>query len=267
MTPVRRNLSLLLLCAALASCGREQAEFQIRFAAHYDGQPFRCDEAVGDVRLTDLRFFVSNMALVRPDGSWETLQLLPDDRWQLADVTLVDLENGSGDCQNGSAAMNDLVKGRAPSGDYAGLRFTLGVSESLNHGDPLIAKPPLTDTAMHWHWRSGYKFLRAGVLRGDERVRLHLGSARCHGVIGNLQGCDAGNRPKVVLQDFNFDNGLVVLDLASLLAPLERRDGALQVCEMGPDDAACDAFQIALGLDENGNSTEPSRIFQAVSGP
>ncbi|MDZ7643630.1 MAG: MbnP family protein [Woeseiaceae bacterium] len=66
-----------------------------------------------------------------------------------------------------------------PTGDYRTLRLTLGVPADLNHGDPLHAPAPLTQTPMHWHWRSGYKFLRAGVTRGADGYWLHLGSTRC----------------------------------------------------------------------------------------
>ncbi len=45
-----------------------------------------------------------------------------------------------------------------------GLEFKIGVPETLNHIDPLTAVSPLNYTDMHWHWASGYKFFRAGLV-------------------------------------------------------------------------------------------------------
>ncbi|MBT8097045.1 MAG: metallo-mystery pair system four-Cys motif protein, partial [Woeseia sp.] len=199
--------------------------------------------------------------LVDSAGRPVPLQLVPDGIWQSAEVALIDLEDGSGDCQNGTPAMNTKLIGLAPDRNYRELRFTLGVPADLNHADPLTATSPLTSSAMHWHWRSGYKFLRAGVKAGDDGFRLHLGSAGCHGVIGNLSGCDAGNRPAVKLSNLQGGQHRIVFDLAALLANVNLADAASEVCEMGPDDP-CDAVVTTLGLDVNGDSVGPTNVFR-----
>ena len=40
----------------------------------------------------------------------------------------------------------------------AGVRFTIGVPEHLNHAEPTRAQPPLDRSDMFWTWRLGYKF-------------------------------------------------------------------------------------------------------------
>ena len=127
------------------------------------------------------------------------MHLIADGVWQSSDIALLDLENGQGSCANGSEAINASIRVRAPEGDYAGLSFRLGVPERLNHADPLLAHTPLNVTPMHWHWRSGYKFLRAGIRTADDGFWIHLGSSRCAGTIGNLQGCAASNRADIEL--------------------------------------------------------------------
>ncbi|MGB5352303.1 MAG: MbnP family copper-binding protein [Woeseia sp.] len=256
---------LLLFCTALASCGPGKQLVEIPFSAKFGDSALSCVSALPALRLTDLRFYVSDVFLLRDNGTDVPLEMIRDSAWQNADVALIDLEDGSATCRNGTAAMNSVLKGRAPAGDYQGLRFTLGVPETLNHGDPLIAEAPLTDVAMHWHWRSGYKFLRAGLEKDGTSYRLHLGSALCHGVIGNLQGCDAGNRAHVLLEEFNFRDDTVVLDLTSLIAEFQAPVAPTQHCEMGPDEAACDAFRSALGLDAAGIAAQPAKLFRAVA--
>lgn len=248
-----RLLCLLSILTLLAGCGREPVE--IRFASTWGGAPVDCESR--ELALTDLRFYVSDIELLGSGGKAEAL----------GPVALIDLENGRGGCQNGTDALQASITGELPPGEYRGLRFTLGVPFDKNHANPLTAAPPLDDPAMHWHWRSGYKFLRAGLQRGKVRYRLHLGSARCRGVIGKLEGCDASNRVEVLLDNFDSERGEVVFDFAELLNEFDPQDNALQVCEMGPDEAACETYRVSLGLNQDGVSIRPARIFRAEAGP
>jgi len=45
----------------------------------------------------------------------------------LDDLALLDFEDGTGGCVNGTPDVNDRVAGTVPEGHYTGLRFTLGV--------------------------------------------------------------------------------------------------------------------------------------------
>lgn len=257
-----------LVSLLLVACGQPAEPVSLRFAATFGDQPLACDSAATEPALTDLRFFVHDVALLRQDGSAVPVALSPEGPWQSADVALVDLENGSGACLNGTPAVHATVEGEVPAGSYSGLRFALGVPARLNHADPLLAEAPLDRSTMHWHWRSGYKFMRAGYRSDDDGFWLHLGSARCHGTIGDLRGCDEPNRAHVELDGFDPARDLVAVDLAVLFESALHGDGVVQSCQMGPDESDCGPVQRALGLDpDTGESVAPATVFRAIRKP
>jgi uncharacterized repeat protein (TIGR04052 family) len=117
-------------------------------------------------KLTDLRLYVSNVKMVKADGS-EVAVSLTDSDWQGSagtdGVTLLDFENGT--CVNGSGtpATNAKVIGKVATGSYTGVKFTLGVPDAMNHVNPTAtAIKPLDSTVpgMLWAWQSGRKFIR-----------------------------------------------------------------------------------------------------------
>jgi uncharacterized repeat protein (TIGR04052 family) len=173
-----------------------------------------------------------------------------DDTWQLDGVALIDLEDGQGACLNGTSAMNALLRGSLPAAPGTGLVFTIGVPRSLNHMNPLSAAAPLSYTIMHWHWASGYKFIRAGVETEDDGYFLHLGSNRCEGTIGDIKGCIGDNRPVVELDQFRpYSNAVVVLDIGVLFAGVDLEDGTDGRCMSGPSNPQCEPPFRALGID------------------
>ena len=139
-------------------------------------------------RLQDLRLYVSNVRLVRRDGSSVKLQLRRNDAWNLTRggqaVTLIDLENGTSGCA-GAARMNTVITGTVPKGTYTGITYTLGMPLALNHTDPTSSPAPLNLIAMTWSWQSGRKFtqieLDAPSARGvtGPDFFVHLGSTGC----------------------------------------------------------------------------------------
>lgn len=264
----RLSIPLALLGALITACGNSGQPLEIAFDVRFGAEPLRCGVTGDAPALSDLRFFLHDIRLHAADGRTAPLALDPVPGWQSADVAFVDLEDGSGACLNGTAPVRSTVRGTAVTGDWTALSFTLGVPPRLNHGDPLTAEPPLTNSAMHWHWRSGYKFLRAGVVTADGGFWLHLGSARCHGVSGQLSGCDASNRPVVLLQEFSATDGVVVLDLERLFAGVNLTGGATGSCQMGPDEADCRAVLDALGIDpESGTALVPAASFRSAPSP
>lgn len=259
---------LPLLGVFLVSCGERAQPLSISFDVRYGDAPLRCTAPAGSPALTDLRFFVHDVMLHATDGRTATLEFDPEPGWQSADVALIDLEDGSGACLNGTAAVHRTLSGRAVPGDWSALSFTVGVPPRLNHGDPLTAQAPLNHSTMHWHWRSGYKFLRAGIATAEGGFWLHLGSARCRGVSGRLEGCDAANRPIVLLEEFAAPDGVVVLDLERLFAGVEIGDGTTRSCQMGPDETDCAPVLEALGIDPaSGSALAPAAGFRAASAP
>lgn len=219
----------------------------LEFVATWHGQPLQCSDA--GIRLTDLRFFVSSVTLLDPDGNEHGLEMIEDGRWQQAGVALIDLENGAADCENGSLEMNSQLSGTTRAAEFSGLRFIVGVPFDLNHANPLTAQPPLDDAAMHWHWRSGYKFLRAGVATESDGFWLHLGSTGCEGTVQNISGCRRPNRVLVELPDFSPQTGQIEVDLAALFQDVDLNDGESSDCSSGPAEESCAEPFRALGLE------------------
>ena len=166
-------VAVLGLSFALPPAARAQdaREITLDFAGEFGGRPFDCDrpvEGVGSdattVDVGDYRLYVSDVRLIAADGSAVPLSLEQDGRWQFANVALLDFENGSGRCTNGTAETNASVRGSVPPGDYTGVAFEVGVPFALNHADPTLAASPLNLTAMFWSWRGGYRFLRVDLV-------------------------------------------------------------------------------------------------------
>lgn len=227
--------------------------FELRFA----DQPLSCASGVDGTTLTDLRFYVHDLRLVTSTGEETAVRLIPDPLWQNDEVALLDFESGEGDCVNGTPATNTVIRGSAPDAEYTGMRFRLGVPEHLNHADPLQAAAPLGYSFMHWHWRTGYKFLRAGVARGDDRFWLHLGSARCV-----VDGCRSANRPSVALGGYATGQAVVV-DLQKLAQGIDLQDGTPSDCSSGPAENECRHPFGSLGLDfDSGEAVAGASIFR-----
>lgn len=220
----------------------------IEFAAEFSGEPLTCDALAGAPAMTDLRLFIHDIGLQKADGTWQRLQLAVDGNWQQADLAMLDMEDGRGECPNGTADTNTVVTGTLPNGDYQGLRFVLGVPFDRNHADPLAALGPLDDSAMHWHWRSGYKFLRAGLVTETDGFWIHLGSTGCEGTVGNITGCLQPNRVHVELADFVPGEDTVVFDFSALLQGTDLDDGDASDCSSAPSEASCRAPFAAFGL-------------------
>ncbi len=237
---------------------------ELRFEARFDGRPVGCGTEADGAAMTDLRLYVYDVVLIDGNGQRAPVQLDSDDRWQNGVVALVDLEDGSGACLNGTEATNAVVRGQVAAGDYRGLEFVVGVPEALNHADPLTAGPPLNYTIMHWHWRSGYKFMRAGVETAGDEAWLHLGSARCAGTIGRIEGCQASNRPVVRFAEFDIGADRVIVDLARLFEHTGLGDGEPWNCQSGPGEAQCADVFTALGLQfSSGDTTGSVPAFAA----
>jgi len=239
-------LPVFIFLALTAACSSKRIPVTLEFVATWKGQPLQCDDA--DTRLTDLRFFVSDLKLIDSNGNAHVLTMIDDGRWQQANVTMIDLENGTGACLNGNLTTNSSITALADMSDFSGLRFTVGVPFDANHANPLLALPPLDDPAMHWHWRSGYKFLRAGVSTDTDGFWLHLGSAGCEGTVQKITGCRYPNRVVVELPGFSPEADRIDIDLSALFREVDLNDGIRSDCSSGPAETACEGPFVALGL-------------------
>ncbi len=246
------------------SCAPDRQAVEIAFELQFNGEPISCANQVRGVRLTDFRFYVHELRLLGSEGQEYSVQLAPDGIWQNDKVALIDLETGEGACVNGSAETNRIIRGSYAGGDAEGIAFAVGVPQELNHADPMQVGAPLNYTEMHWHWASGYKFLRAGLESDADGFFLHLGSSRCEGTIGAIKGCRSANRPVVWLPEFRAGTHSVVIDLAELFAGVDWQDDKRSDCQSGPTDNECRDPLARLGIDfDSGESTGEATVFKS----
>jgi uncharacterized repeat protein (TIGR04052 family) len=251
----------------------------IRFAAKVGKQPFACGatyrlgKPATPQTLSDFRFYVAEVALIDAKGKTVTMQLEQDSKWQYQNVALLDFENKSGACANGTPEMRDRVIGSVPKGTYTGLKLTLGIPFELNHEDSALAPSPLNLTALWWNWQFGYKFARIDLQSptmaapmGDHHKHqepvgaetssgfpIHLGSTGCQAGSGNEKPkrCMHGNRATVVLPRFDPARNVLVADLAQLVATTnlsQNQPKTAPGCMSEPNDMDCIRIMKALGL-------------------
>lgn len=202
---------------------------QLRFAATVGDAPFACGKTypgLGKDHVSwtpqDLRFYVTDVALLRPDGSAVPVTLTSDGTWQNRSVALLDFEDGTGACQNGTPRTNTGVRGTVPpgTGTTVGLRFTVAVPFAENHADASTQDPPLDQAGLFWGWQMGYKFFSLeGRVNGKQAHVVHLGSTGCTMAAPNkVTDCARRNEATVTLNNFNPRSHTVVLDVGKVLA-------------------------------------------------
>ena len=252
------RIPVILLLLATSACGVDKEVTSIRFVAQLHGQPVDCVAISDTVALSDLRFYISDIKVIRPDGSSVPVGLLENGRWQGNGIALLDFEDGSGACANGTVDMNSGVAMEVEPGDIGALQFTVGVPFVLNRADPLQAEAPLNDSSMHWHWRSGYKFMRAALASESDSVYVHLGSAGCNGTVGNITGCDNPNRFTVTLTNWQPERRIVV-DLGPLELATDLDDGEPQSCSSGPAEESCTRLLSIFGIGHTATTTSAAQ--------
>jgi uncharacterized repeat protein (TIGR04052 family) len=275
-----RFASAVLLLAALAACGDDSTgpaqplDVTVEFAAVVNGAPFQCGQTyagVGssntDVILTDFRLYVSAVELIDASGEAYPLELEQDGLWQRENLTLLDFEDGTSSCGNGTAGTNTSVRGTAPAGDYTGLRFTLGVPESLNHGDQTTAAPPLDLTALFWSWNGGYKFARMDHTSAAQPNgwNVHLGSTGCT-PSGDptvpATSCANPHRPTITFDVYDWELNEIVADFGALVADSDLTQNTNQLgCMSFPGDPDCPAVMNNFGLDYEGSTSGGQKFF------
>lgn len=255
MTSAGHYLSIAVLSAAFLTTPAmaQDQKITLKFAAEFAGKPFSCADKVAGIGSTkstvtpaDFRLYVSEVALLRADGVSVPLTLDQDGKWQHKSVALLDFENASGGCANGTPDTRDVVSGTVPQGQYKGLKFTIGVPFDLNHNDPTLAPSPLNLTSMFWTWQGGYKFIKidmatsgqpitAGTATGSGHTApaasqkqaptaagfsIHLGSTMCQSASRTTAPSACANSNRMVLSFDNFDlaKNVIVFDPAPVLA-------------------------------------------------
>ncbi|MHA0036318.1 MbnP family protein [Deinococcus sp. PESE-13] len=157
-----QKLVALLTTALLGSAAAAPLSLTLSLT---DGQtPFLFDSALKvagqDLTVQEVKFYVSDVALVRADGTEVPVRGL----------SLAQLKKGT------TPQNIEIFKGEAPAGTYRGLRFNVGVPRALNHADATTAKAPLSlEQGMYWAWNSGYIFFTLLGESNGVKVANHVG--------------------------------------------------------------------------------------------
>jgi len=296
--PLRATaLTAVLLPLFLTACGGGSGSsadpaptgpqnIAIEFAAKAGNVPVQCGSKIAGLgtgnigaELRDLRFYVSNVALINDKGEAVPLTLQAND-WQSKEVALVDLEDATGTCaEAGTASMNKQILGTVPGGTYKGVQMTIGVPSSVNHSDYAVATKPLDIQAMGWSWQAGRKFAKieinpdGGVARpapaaAGKSFFVHLGSTGCAGnpVTGETVSCARPDRMDFKFDSFDATKQKVVLDIAQLFkgSDISKDEGGAVGCMSGATDPECPAIFNALKIDLASGQSLSQGAGQAV---
>jgi uncharacterized repeat protein (TIGR04052 family) len=277
------SLSLIAAAAAtLVACGGGDdgpKAVELQFAAMAGNTAIGCGSTVTGLGSTaatgnvkDFRFYISQVKMIRADGVEVPLTLTANDSWNYTagadSVTLVDLENASGDCPTatGTTGTNAVVKGTVPAGTYTGVKMTMGVPFSMNHTDwanPTTTKAPLDIQSMAWNWQGGRKFAKIEVTNPawtSPTFNFHLGSTGC---IGNpatgtqVSSCSAPNRMDVKFATFDPATQKIAVDIKPLLdgTNVTINQAAATGCMSGGTDPECLNVFKALAIDWKADGT------------
>jgi uncharacterized repeat protein (TIGR04052 family) len=293
MTFVKNQTTQYLMAFALASfsfISSAQETKEIRFEAAINGAAFECGKSYSHVGLTqsmmtpnDFRMFISDVNLIEANGKLVPLELIQDNVWQVENVALIDFENGSDVCRNGTKPLNKTIKGSVPKGEYKGIQFVLGIPFKLNHGNPTVAPSPLSSTAMFWNWQGGYKFLKFDSSTNGRPIAtqtpnaqgggnasgfsVHLGSTVCASESKTTapSSCKNPNVVTVRFDQFDVNQNVVVADMGAVLAQANIDINAEKTapgCMSFPGDADCPPIMKAFGLPYEGQQGGDQVFFK-----
>jgi uncharacterized repeat protein (TIGR04052 family) len=268
LLPVRSATALGVALALLTGCGGDDDSAErravVEFHAQVNGRDFTCGATYSNVgvgqpgtyQITDWRFYVHDVELVKADGSRQALELDQDGVWQYQKVALLDLRR---DCGGGALPTNAVVAGTIANDPYTGICFKVGIPYELNHVNDATAPSPLNSSGMLWNWRGGRKFIRIDGV-GDpanlkQAFHIHLGSTECPGSNPNAPptaACGYPNIAEFCLDNFDVDQDHLVMDIGKAL---EASNVAVDTpntapgCMSGNSDPECIPIMPRLNLD------------------
>ena len=271
------NELIIAVNNALAGCPR--LPITLNFQGQVGNQAFACGSSYTGIGTgspqthflpSDFRFYVSNVQLITAAGTAVPMDLDDDHVWQYVpnppnpkeEVALLDFENGTGPCSQGSTATNMQVTGSVPAGVYTAVQFDLGLPFDLDHGNAATAPAPLNVTDLFWSWQQGYRFVKIDSFP-PTAFAVHIGSTDCTGSAPTAPPttCTHPNVATVTLTGFNPEHSVIVADLAALLAGSNIDTFTRGGCQSEPDNPDCAPIFQNLGLTFPGGAPTTTQTF------
>lgn len=251
----------------------------IRFEPMVGTRDFACGQTYADmgsgsttITPRDFRFYAYDFQLIDAAGD-RVAVTLDQNAWQHQNVAMLDFEDFTGGCLDGTPETNLEVTGMAPNGTYTGVRFHLGIPEVMNHTDLTTMPAPLNVTGLFWGWNFGHIFF-AAVTHADIPASgtdpagtndhyFHLGATGCTGdaTAGESVTCDHPNSPLVEVTGFDPLTEPVIADWGAVLPHVDL--AASEGCHSFPG-GDCDYPFDAVGLNFVTGSMTPTtqRVFK-----
>jgi len=222
-------------------------------AAYAPGTTYTVDGRA--VTFTDARLYLSNLRLVRADGSEYVVPAGTP-------TTLPAYDDGGTEVShtvNETVAYLPLDLGRyegalaeAPAGTYTGLRFDVGLTGQTNRVNPVLAPAghalaKRTDFNNHWSWNVGYIFSRTeGMVdldadgTAETPWMMHLGTA------GYVVPVSVTADTPFTIEPGTTPGLHFQVDLAQIISGLDLSDPAQRGCMTMGCSSVADAVRAAL---------------------
>jgi uncharacterized repeat protein (TIGR04052 family) len=250
---------------------KEMKNISINFEAFVGDEILRCSDennnsvvyqnvGLGDnnISIRDFRFFVSEIEMIKQDGTSERL-VFDRNNFQYEEngtgSAILDFEDGTGNCKESgnSAETHKSISGQIPDGDYVGMKFYVGVPFDINHKkyDDIFVQ-----SKMDWNWAGGRKFTKFEAIPSESNVSFwtfHLGSTGCvdSDSDGITNECSQPNRVPVEFNNFDIENDTVKIDYAKLFdsVNLSEDNGGAKGCMSALTDPECKPMFEQIGID------------------
>lgn len=158
------SLVPLFLASALAAPVELKINLRVGDQPLQFGQTYQTPQGQR-YQLDLLKFYISEVALVRPDGR----------EVRVDGLVLAEFK------RDAPTQGVSVMKMDVPAGQYRGIRFNVGVPRELNHLDAGTQQMPLgVNSGMYWAWNPGYIFYRlegiALLPEGNQKWVIHMGT-------------------------------------------------------------------------------------------
>lgn len=270
-------IGILALAFTLNSCKKEENKtesygtVEMIFTPKSGNEAIRMGQTITtpaneDLTINEIKFFVSQLAMVDLDGVEYPAEPLEGDSCQ-AGIWLVDFTNPNYNAGYGNISYR--VSFKVPAGEYADNRFAVDVPRSYNLADITTNPYPLNGSnGMYWSWNSGFKFF---VLNG---VSSAIGGRPVHLSIG--QGFRAvqynfrsmllaAQRPTINVEADKTTRLTFEYDINSLLTNADGTPYSFVAQEGSPNPSQVHGGELSTVLQANSSSAIEMIEFKIMS--